>query len=109
MDNDAISRSALQEATLRRLTIGKWADGHLELRPTITTQELDRLLTDAPALDVAPVVHARWICSGDMDSDGNSQGYCSRCGAGDKHRADLKNLVPYCWKCGARMDGDANA
>ena len=59
-----------------------------------------------PALDVVPVVHARWIYSGDMDSDGNSQGYCSRCGAGDKHRADLKNLVPSCWKCGARMDDD---
>ena len=54
--------------------------------------------------DAVPVVHARWIYSGDMDLDGNSQGYCSRCGAGDKHRADLKNFVPYCWKCGARMD-----
>ena len=61
-------------------------------------------LQDTPTLDVAPVVHARWIYSGDMDSDGNSQGYCSRCGAGDKHRADLKNFVPYCWKCGAKMD-----
>ena len=59
-----------------------------------------------PAIDAVPVVHARWIYSGDMDLDGNSQGYCSRCGAGDKHRADLKNLVPYCWKCGARMDGE---
>ena len=68
-----------------------------------------RRLRSAPDVDAVPVVHARWIYSGDMDSDGNSQGYCSRCGAGDKHRADLKNLVPYCWKCGARMDGDANA
>lgn len=66
------------------------------------------IIESAPAIDAVPVVHARWIYSGDMDLDGNSQGYCSRCGAGDKHRADLKNLVPYCWKCGARMDGEAD-
>lgn len=105
--SDLISRSALQEAILQRLTVGKWADGHLELRSTLTAQELDRLLTDAPVVDAVPVVHAKWIYSGDMDLDGNSQGYCSRCGAGDKHRADLKNFVPYCWKCGARMDGES--
>lgn len=73
-----------------------------------TSRDYDKtveLLNELPAIDAVPVVHARWIYSGDMDSDGNSQGYCSRCGAGDKHRADLKNLVPYCWKCGARMDG----
>ena len=57
--SDLISRSALQEAILRRLTIGKWADDHLELRPTLTTQELDRLLTDAPALDAVPVVRCK--------------------------------------------------
>lgn len=61
-----------------------------------------------PAFDVVPVVHARWIYSGGMDPDGNSQGHCSMCGAGDRHRADLKNLVPYCWKCGAQMDGETN-
>lgn len=65
-------------------------------------------IMSAPAVDAVPVVHARWIYSGDMDLDGNSQGYCSRCGAGDKHRADLKNLVPYCWKCGARMDAEGD-
>ena len=69
--------------------------------------ELERKIDELPALDVAPVVHARWIYYGEMDEDGNCEANCSHCGAGDKHRADLKNAVPYCWKCGARMDGKA--
>ena len=61
-----------------------------------------------PTIDTVPVVHARWIYTGEMDEDGNCEANCSRCGAGDKHRADLKDAVPYCWKCGARMDGEAD-
>ena len=60
------------------------------------------------AINVVPVVHARWIYSGCVDADGNCETNCSCCGAGDKHRADLKDAVPFCWKCGARMDGDEN-
>lgn len=67
------------------------------------------VLEDALTIDAAPVVHARWIYSGEMDEDGNCEANCSHCGAGDKHRADLKDAVPYCWKCGARMDGEADA
>lgn len=66
------------------------------------------LLNELPAVDAVPVVHARWIYSGEVDEDGNCEANCSRCGAGDKHRADLKDAVPYCWKCGARMDGEAD-
>lgn len=70
---------------------------------------LARQIKDLPAVDAVPVVHARWIYSGEMDEDGNCEANCSRCGAGDKHRPDLKDAVPYCWKCGARMDGEENA
>jgi hypothetical protein len=47
----------------------------------------------APAADVAPVVHARWI-----DRDGKT--WCSRCDASNK-----QYKPPYCPHCGARMDG----
>lgn len=69
--------------------------------------ELKRQIDALPALDVVLVVHARWIYTGEMDEDGNCEANCSHCGAGDKHRADLKDAVPYCWKCGAKMDGDS--
>jgi hypothetical protein len=100
----------MTDAISRRAVLGM---AYCAIKPThdnpsvvsvVNVEDIEQL----PTLDVAPVVHARWIYSGDMDSDGNSQGYCSRCGAGDKHRADLKNLVPYCWKCGARMDGEVD-
>lgn len=98
---DAISRGAV--LALSRLESKPTYSDLYGAKAVVDTEDIEKL----PALDVAPVVHARWIYSGDMDSDGNSQGYCSRCGAGDKHRADLKNFVPYCWKCGARMDGES--
>lgn len=52
---------------------------------------------DAPAADVAPVVHGRWI-------EENGFQICSECGeehAWDEYRA------AYCDVCGAKMDGDA--
>lgn len=99
--SDAISRSALQEATLRLLTIGKWADGHLELRPTLTAQELDRLLTDAPALDAVPVVRCKECCY--LAKDGESL-YCTYhdninvteeffCATGEVEHADARKPV----------------
>lgn len=101
--NDAISRSAVLAVGNVRKVVEYDEAGYDMTYDAVPVDAINAL----PALDVAPVVHARWIYSDDMDLDGNSQGYCSRCEAGDKHRADLKNLVPYCWKCGARMDGEA--
>ena len=95
--SDAISRSAV----IDRIAEFLGPKGLDEWEVMVAIREI---IENVPAIDAVPVVHARWIYSGDMDLDGNSQGYCSRCGAGDKHRADLKNFVPYCWKCGARMD-----
>ena len=99
MQNDAISRSALERIVQQS---GQDAGLHFE-----DMQKFLRWLKKAPALDVEPVVHARWIYSGELDEDGNCEANCSHCGAWDKHRADLKDAVPFCWKCGARMDGEA--
>ena len=53
-----------------------------------------KLIEDAPAADVAPVVHGRWIdfC--------NAATKCSCC------EAILASHSNYCPNCGARMDGD---
>lgn len=71
-----------------------------------TTMEVYELIRDAPAADVAPVRHGRWI----KESDGGTR--CSVCnkrvrdvtGGGDEP-VDL-SYMPYCPKCGAKMDGE---
>lgn len=61
------------------------------------------VLNSVPAADVAPVIYAKWKFVAGPDEDNNLQFMCDNCGAGDVHAADV--TVPYCWKCGARMDG----
>lgn len=66
------------------------------------------VLDDVPAADVAPVVHSEWDYGDEPpepDENGNVQAFCKRCGAGDVHAKRNINKVPYCWKCGAKMDG----
>ena len=60
-------------------------------------------IKQTPAADVAPVIYAKWKFVAGPDEDNNLQFMCDNCGAGDVHAADV--TVPYCWKCGARMDG----
>lgn len=56
-------------------------------------------IMDAPAENVAPVVHAHWI-----DVDANDpfllHGKCSHCGYEQWIRSDLR----FCPNCGAKMD-----
>ena len=51
----------------------------------------------APAADVAPVVHGRWITYAGKDT-------CSRCRA-TALEADAHLRFYYCPNCGAKMDG----
>ena len=61
-----------------------------------------RMIDDAPAADVAPVVHGRRISFLDGDHIMPERYYrCSRCGRVESRRQ------PYC-HCGAKMDGGAN-
>ena len=58
-------------------------------------------------VEAAPTVeavrHGKWICISEPDENDNVQCNCSVCGARDLHAKDM--VVPYCWKCGANMDG----
>lgn len=59
-----------------------------------------RMIDDAPAADVAPVVHGRWGDNGIPDSMLYGCSVCGfTCGA---------NSFLYCPMCGARMDGGAD-
>ena len=53
-------------------------------------------ISDMPAADVAPVIHAHW----DDSFDGITP-YCSACGM--SHRC-LRRTPDYCPNCGAKMD-----
>lgn len=63
----------------------------------------EKTIGDFPSEDVQPVVHGEWIPNGDPDSNGNALYKCSICHFGDEHAVHVE--VPYCWHCGARMDG----
>lgn len=64
------------------------------------------LLGKESVADVAPVIYAHWKFVAGPDEDNNVQVMCDNCGAGDVQA--LAVTVPYCWKCGARMDGGEN-
>lgn len=56
-------------------------------------------ILEAPAADVAPVVHGRWIDP--EDDDGGTLWHCSKCGYPVKTIA--KPNCNYCPKCGCKM------
>ena len=48
----------------------------------------------------------RWIEEGLVDGNQNRYCRCSECGKGDTQA--ISQRVPYCWWCGAKMDGEEN-
>lgn len=70
------------------------------------------MIEDAPAADVAPVVHGRWICEWDTDL-GITTVICSRCKDAREVRGcyvstggeGMYDEDAYCPNCGAKMDG----
>lgn len=56
--------------------------------------------------DVAPVVHAEWKCVSD-DDQYEGEYYCSACSA-EEYIPDNAIFPPFCWHCGAKMDGGVN-
>lgn len=66
------------------------------------------VIDNAPAADVAEVVHGRWYM---LDDCANAGLYCSACGRRVHHEefAYKKLKSKYCPHCGARMDGGNGA
>lgn len=58
----------------------------------------------APAADVVEVVHGEWLPVSD-DDQYEGEYHCSRCNA-EEFIPDRSPFPPYCWQCGARMDGE---
>lgn len=56
-------------------------------------------IEDAPAADVAPVRHGRWLC---VDTDTEQFFLCNRCKKKEYWESN------YCPNCGAKMDGGAD-
>ena len=73
-----------------------------------TVKKLVRhILTRVPAVDVAPVVHARWEpCFDENCRCRWGFGKCSNCG--QEYYAHAINHYKYCPICGAKMDGKVN-
>lgn len=60
--------------------------------------QMARMVEDAPAADVAPVVHGRWRLVGEFGF--NDCYICSECGK------IAMNDSNYCPNCGAKMDNE---
>lgn len=88
--NDAISRSAIAD-----ILRGKSIDTEGDVRHVAV--EIHKWLRN---LDVAPVVHAKWIYGITLRHEWRK---CSECLVSQ----DIFGCFTYCPNCGARMDGEA--
>ena len=95
-----------REATIKRIEEAYCADCNsyngVRCRACGTGDAID-MIEDAPAADVAPVVHAEWVVCGDGD---NVPWMCSHCGKTTAHKYKVI-YGKYCPNCGAKMDGGA--
>lgn len=74
----------------------KYPEGMFDCADVVSSVE------NAPAVDVAPVVHGRWVRKG-------SNWYCTGCDKGYRISCGSPpaNTFDYCPNCGAKMDGGA--
>lgn len=60
-------------------------------------------IINAPAADVAPIVHGHFVHDGTRFSGGVDWWHCSSCG---RLASGVETCFCYCPNCGAKMDGD---
>ena len=88
-----------REATIKRIKkvycVGCNSYNGVRCRACGTGDAID-IIEDAPAADVAPVRHGRWLC---VDTDTEQFFLCNRCKKKEYWESD------YCPNCGCRMDG----
>ena len=85
-----------RETAIKRLMEskwGSWSDGAAAME----------IVASAPAADVTPVVHGRWIYKGEY-------AVCMECGGRSGTQYDGVEPIPlmtqFCPNCGAKMDGE---
>ena len=83
-----------RETAVRMVMAAKWVDGSDGAMAM-------EIVASAPAADVAPVVHGRWIYDKKVQRP-----YCSVC-KGYFYGA-TNSPMSYCSNCGAKMDGGAD-
>ncbi len=101
-----------REATIKRIKevycVGCNSYNGVRCRACGTGDAID-MIEDAPAADVAPVVHGRWIRP--HWKNNNYCCDCSECGGEAMHRDyqwNKNGVYPICPNCGAKMDGGAD-
>lgn len=101
-----------REATIKRIKevycVGCNSYNGVRCRACGTGDAID-MTEDAPAADVAPVVHGRWDNSGRYTFPGGGTAVrCTNCGCALTESEYRLNNWNYCPVCGAKMDGNAN-
>lgn len=95
-----------REATIKRIKevycVGCNSYNGVRCRACGTGDAID-IIEDAPAADVAPVVHGRWSDAGfgELPKHAPYGWACSVCGG-----ISFNNEYIYCPNCGAKMDGE---
>ena len=101
--NDLISRAAAIEYLMTNMgwhdEDGYEVDDADEKRKIITD-----LVNGIPAVDAAPVVHAKWIPHKTQSGRETVFERCSMC----SHATVVTRKSPFCPNCGAKMTGDDN-
>lgn len=94
-----------REATIKRIKevycVGCNSYHGVRCRACGTGDAID-MIEDAPAADVEPVVHGRWVH--EHISEGYAWVMCSECEA-VIHKILINKRLNYCPNCGAKMDG----
>lgn len=67
---------------------------------TLSSPEIEAIVEELPAADVAPVVHGKWEHTHTSESYFNECWRCSACGFDDTEGFGFK----FCPNCGAKMD-----
>ena len=69
-------------------------------------EEIEEAINTAPAADVVPVVHGKWIKRGYVCGDDEWE--CSACHETEWRGLSEADVMRFCMFCGARMDGGAD-
>lgn len=94
-----VSKTALTEAVFLSLHDNPHKDGKIRHNHNMEHHHFIHMIYHAPAADVVPVVHGRWIVEREKDTFGYIVHLkCSIC---EKRNS---NGTLYCPNCGARMD-----